>query len=111
RAATRGGSIVPSNQTHGTIYNSFPFYIPPFSLPTSLPLPQITPPNILGNITIIPPIAGSVLAPSFYVLSSLNSKVTVSSIGGAETFVALHVTGDITGKITVNPNVHLTVYF
>ena len=30
---------------------------------------------------------------------------------GGETYVALHVIGDISGQITVNPNVHLQVYF
>jgi cytoskeletal protein CcmA (bactofilin family) len=109
--ATNGGTIVRSDQIHGTIDNNVPINIPPFKLPSSLPLPQITPPNILGNITITPPVAGTALAPTLYVLSSLSSKVTVNAIGGAETFVALHVTGDITGKITVNPNVHLQVYF
>jgi len=109
--ATNGGTIVRSSQIHGTVDNNVPINIPPFKLPTSLPLPQITPPNILGNITIIPPAVGSAIAPSLYVLSSLTSKVTVNAIGGLETFVALHVTGDITGKITVGPNVHLTVYF
>jgi hypothetical protein len=111
--ATNGGTIVRSNQIHGTIDNNVPISLPPFKLPSSLPLAQINPPNILGNITIIPPAVGSALAPSVYVLSSVSnsSKVTINAIGGAETFVALHVTGDITGKITVNPNVHLEVYF
>ena len=108
--ATNGGTIVRSNQIYGTIDNNVPISIPPFKLPSSLPLPQITPPNILGNITIIPPTVGSALAPSVYVLSSHSSKITINAIGGAETFVALHVTGDITGKITVGPNVHLQVY-
>jgi putative adhesin len=109
--ATNGGTIRRSDQIHGTIDNNVPISIPPFKLPSSLPLPQINPPNILGNITIIPPALGSALVPSLYVLSSLTGKVTVNAIGGAETFVALHVTGDITGQITVGPNVHLQVYF
>jgi hypothetical protein len=109
--ATNGGTIVRSDQIHGTIDNNVPINIPPFTLPSSLPLPQITPPNILGNITITPPAVGTALAPTLYVLSSLSSHITVNPIGGAETYVALHVTGDLTGKITVNPNVHLQVYF
>ena len=109
--ATNGGTIRRADQIHGTIDNNVPIYLPPFELPSSLPLPQINPPNILGNITIIPPALGSALAPSLYVLSSLSGKVTVNALGGLETFVALHVTGNITGQITVGPHVHLQVYF
>jgi hypothetical protein len=108
--ATNGGTIVRSDQIQGTIDNNVPVSIPPFELPTSLPLAQINPPNILGTITIIPPAVGSAIAPSLYVFSSLTAKLTVNAVGGAETFVALHVTGDITGKITIGPNVHLQVY-
>jgi hypothetical protein len=41
--------------------------------------------------------------------ASVTGKLTVNAIGAAETYVALHVTGDITGQIA--PNVHLQVYF
>jgi hypothetical protein len=109
--ATNGGTIRRSSQIYGTIDNNVPISIPPFKLPSSLPLAQINPPNILGNITIIPPAVGSAVVPSLYVLSSLSGKVTVNALGGAETFVALHVTGDITGQITVGAHVHLQVYF
>ena len=109
--ATNGGTIRRSSQIYGTIDNNVPISIPPFKLPSSLPLAQINPPNILGNITIIPPAVGSTVMPSLYVLSSLSGKVTVNALGGAETFVALHVTGDITGQITVGAHVHLQVYF
>jgi len=43
--------------------------------------------------------------------TSVTGKLTVNAIGAAETYVALDVTGDITGQIAVNPNVHLQVYF
>jgi hypothetical protein len=109
--ATNGGTIVRSDQIHGTIDNNVPVYIPPFTLPTSLPAPQLNPPAILGNVTIIPPVVGSAILPSLYVLPSLTStKLTVNALGTAETYVAVHVTGDITKQITVGPHVHLTLY-
>jgi hypothetical protein len=110
--ATNGGTIVNSSHIHGTVDNSVPVNMPLLKLPTTLPLPQINPPNILGNITIIPPAVGSALLPKFYVLSSItnSSKIVVNALGAVETFVTLHVTGDITGKITVGPHVHLQVY-
>jgi hypothetical protein len=110
--ATNGGTIVNSSHIHGTVDNNVPVNISPLKLPTSLPVPQINPPTILGNITIIPPAVGSALLPSLYVLSSITNsrKVIVNALGTAETFVTLHVTGDITGKITVGPHVHLQVY-
>ena len=109
--ATNGGTIVRSSQIHGTIDNSVPVYIPPFKLPTSLPAPQLNPPAILGNITIIPPAVGSLLAPIVYAIPSLTSnKLVVNALGTAETFVAIHVSGDVTQKITIGPHVHLTLY-
>jgi len=109
--ATNGGTIVRSDQIHGTIDNNVPVSIPPYELPTSLPTPQLNPLTILGNITIIPPVVGSAVLPSLYVIPSLTSaKLTVNALGTAETFVAVHVTGDITKQITIGPHVHLTLY-
>lgn len=109
--ATNGGTIVRSNQIHGTIDNNVPVYIPPFKLPTSLPVPQNNPPNVSGNMTIIPPSLGGPVVPNLYVLSALTStKLMVNALGTAETYVAVHVTGDITQKITIGPHVHLTLY-
>jgi hypothetical protein len=109
--ATNGGSIVNSSHIHGTVDNNVPVNISPFQLPTSLPAPQLNPPAILGQITIVPPAIGSAILPSLYVLSSLtSSKLTINALGTAETFVAVHVTGDITQKITIGPHVHLQLY-
>ncbi len=109
--ATNGGTIIRSNQIHGTIDNNVPVTIPPYELPTPCrPLSSIRP-RLVENITIIPPVVGSALLPSLYVLPSLtSSKLTVTALGTDETFVAVHVTGDITEQITVGPHVHLTLY-
>src|SRR6202040_1779407 len=84
--ATNGGTIVRSSQIYGTIGNNVPIYLLPFKLLSSLPLPQITPPNNLGNIIIKPPAVGFDRAPSVYVLSSVSnsSKVTINAIVGSE---------------------------
>jgi hypothetical protein len=109
--ATNGGTIVGSSKIHGTIDNNVPLNITPFKMPTSLPLPQLLPTRVTGNVTVIPPAIGSALAPTFYLLSSLTGKLTINALGTAETYVAVHVTNDVTGKITIGPHVHLKVYF
>jgi len=109
--ATNGGTIVRSNQIHGTIDNNVPLNIPPYTLPRRCHYHNFSQSTFSA-------VSRSLLWPrvrqvrqTLYLLSSLTGNLTVNAIGGAETFVALHVTGDITGKITVNPKVHLQVYF
>ena len=81
------------------------------------------PTAVTGNTTITPPAAGSASNPNYYLLTSFvtNGNLTVNpyvSNGTAqETYVAIHVTGDVgsnTGQgatITVPAHVHLQVYF
>jgi hypothetical protein len=108
---TNGGTVVRSSQITGIVDNNVPFTIPPFYMPTSMPLPQPSPTNIVGNVTINPPAAGTAANPSFYLVSSFTGKLTVNPFGSAQTYVAIHATGDIIGSIDVKPNVHVVVYF
>jgi hypothetical protein len=109
--ATNGGTIVRSSQITGTIDNNVPITIPPFYMPTNMPTAQSSPTNISATTTITPPVAGSAVNPTFYLLSSFTNQLTLQPYGTSETYVALHVTGDITGKITVKPKVHVQIYF
>lgn len=109
--ATNGGTIVRTSQITGTIDNNVPFTVPPFKMPTDLPLPQPSPANITGTYTLTPPAAGTPQAPTFYLLSSLSGKLIVTPYGSSETYVAIHVTNDITKEIDVKPQVHLKVFF
>src|SRR5256714_3530301 len=109
--ATNGGTIVRSSQITGTIDNNVPFTVPPFKMPTNLPLPQPSPASITSTYTLTPPAAGTPQAPTFYLLSSLSAKLTVNPYGSNETYVAIHVTSDITKEIDVKPQVHLKVFF
>jgi hypothetical protein len=109
--ATNGGTIVRSSQITGTIDNNVPFTIPPFYLPTDLPAPQAAPTYITGNTTITPPASGSAANPTAYLLSSWTNELTLQPYGGAETYVAIHLTGDFNGKITVKPKVHTQIFF
>jgi hypothetical protein len=109
--ATNGGTIVRSDYITGTIDNNVPITIPPYSLPTNLPVAQASPTNITGNVTINPPAAGSASNPSFYVVSSFSGDLTINQVGSAETYVAIHVTNNITGKIDIKPGVHAQIYF
>ena len=70
--------------------------------------------------TLTPPAAGSVDAPIYYQISTLSASLTVNpTLSGSppvpvDTYVAIRVTGDISGNsagITVNPKVHLKIYF
>jgi hypothetical protein len=109
--ATNGGTIVRSQYITGTIDNNVPFTIPPLKMPTNLPVPQASPTRVTGTTSITPPAAGSSGAPTYYVLSALSGKLTVNPVGSAQTYVAIHVTGDITAEIDVKPNVHVKVFF
>ena len=109
--ATNGGTIVRSQYITGTIDNNVPFTIPPYTLPTNLPAAQASPTNITGNVTINPPAAGTVRNPSFYVVSSFSGNLTINPVGNAQTYVAIHVTNDITGKIDIKPGVHAQIFF
>lgn len=108
---TNGGTVTPSNLIKGTIDNNVPFTLPPFSLPSNLPLPQTSPTTVSSTTTITPPTPGTATNPTYYVLSALTGSLTIAKSGSAETYVAIRVTSDITGKITVNNGVHAVVYF
>jgi hypothetical protein len=107
------GGIVTKKTTNitGIIDNNVPFNLPPFYMPTDLPMPQNSPTKANGNTTITPPAAGTAQSPTYYVFSSFNGNLTVNAYGTAQTYVAIHTTSDITGTIDVKPNVHLRVYF
>jgi hypothetical protein len=109
--ATNGGTIVRSQYITGTIDNNVPFSIPPLKMPTNLPVPQPSPARVTDPTSITPPVAGSSRAPTYYVLSALSGKLTVNPVGSAQTYVAIHVTSDITAEIDVKPNVHVKVFF
>ena len=108
---TNGGNVRPSPNIHGTIDNNVPFTIPPYVMPSSLPLPLPSLTTIIGNVTLNPSTAGSASNPNFYVVSSFSGKLTIKQVGTAETYVAIHATGDITGSIDVKPGVHVKIYF
>ena len=108
---TNGGTVKPSSLIFGTVDNNVPFTIPPFTLPTNLPVPQPSPTTVTQSTTITPSSPGSASAPNYYVLSSLTDSLTIAQSGTADTYVAVHVTSDITGKITVNNGVHAVIYF
>ncbi len=109
--ATNGGTIVRSSQITGTIDNNVPFTIPPFKMPTNLPPPQPSPASVTNTQTITPPAAGTPQAPTYYLLSSLSGSLTISPFGTAQTYVAIHVTNNITATIDIKPGVHLKVFF
>lgn len=109
--ATNGGTVTRSNYVTGTIDNNVPFTIPPYKLPTNFPTPQASPTLVTGNVSITPPAPGSPSAPTYYLLSSLSGKLTVNPSGAAQTYVAVHVTNDMTAQIDVKPQVHLKIFF
>jgi hypothetical protein len=111
--ATNGGTIVRSQYITGTIDNNVPFYVPPYYLPTDLPFAQPAPPaptTVTSSVTITPDIAGTEANPTLYLLSSLSGQLTINSVGSQKTYVALHVTGDITGSIDIKPLVKAKIF-
>jgi hypothetical protein len=108
---TNGGNVTPSSKIHGTIDNNVPFTIPPYVMPANLPLPLPSLTKITGNVTLTPSAAGSASSPNYYVVSSYSGNLTISPVGTAQTYVAIHATGNITGSIDVKPNVHVKIFF
>jgi hypothetical protein len=109
--STNGGTVRPSSYITGTIDNNVPFTCPPFKMPTNFPPPQAAPTSVTSTMSITPPVAGTAAVPTYYLLSSLSGKLTINAVGSAQTYVAIHVTNDMTAHITVNPNVHVQVFF
>ena len=107
--STNGGTIRPSRYITGTVDNNVPFTCPPFKMPTGMPAPEPSPTSIISgspDISITPPAAGTPQAPTYYVLSTLAGRLILNPVSGAQTYVAIRVTGDITARITVKNNVH-----
>jgi len=110
--STNGGTVRPSQYITGTIDNNVPFTCPPFRMPTNMPVPQPSPTSVTSDLSITPPVAGTASAPTYYVLSALsNGKLVINPVGSAQTYVAIHVTNDITAHINVKPNVHVKIFF
>ena len=107
---TNGGTVVPSKYVVGTIDNNVPFTIPPYKLPANLPLPQPSPTVVTNDVTITPPVSGSAVSPTVYLLSTLSGNLTINPVGAAQTYVAVRVTGDLTAHIDIKPNVHLKLF-
>lgn len=108
--STNGGTVRPSQYITGTIDNNVPFTVPPFKMPTDLPPPQAAPTSVTTTVSITPPAAGTPAVPTYYLLSSLSGKLIINPVGGAQTYVAVHVTNDMTAHINVKPNVHLKIF-
>jgi len=109
--STYSGNVTAGSRIHGTIDNNVPFTLKPYAMPSTMPLPQASPSRVSGNVSLTPPAAGTSIVPNYYVVSSFSGNLTVNQVGTAQTYVDIHVTGDITGSIDVKPNVHVKVYF
>lgn len=109
--STNGGTIRPSQYITGTIDNNVPFSIPPFAMPTNMPAPQPSPTSVTDTTNITPPSPGTAAVPTYYLLSSLGGKLTINQVGAAQTYVAIHVTNDMTAHIDVKPGVHVKIFF
>jgi hypothetical protein len=109
--ATNGGTIIRSSQITGTIDNNVAFTIPPFYMPADFPIPQASPTRVTSNVIITPPTPGSPSNPTAYLFSSFNGSLTILPSGANETYVAIHVTNDVTGVLDIKPQVHVQVFF
>ena len=122
---TNGGTITKNTSSiSGIIDNNVPFDLPLFVMPDVSSWNYVSNPTLVtGNTTINPPAAGTAARPNYYLMSSFSSSgnLTVNPYvsGGTvqETYVAVHVTGDIGSSsgqgatINVPAHVHLQVYF
>jgi hypothetical protein len=121
--AMNGGTIVGSSQITGSIDNNVPFTLEDYQMPDTSGWAYQPPGGGASQLpsavtrtrTLMPSAAGSPNAPVYYRISSLSGALTVNpTTVGTDTYVAIHVTGDISSNsagITVNPNVHLKICF
>jgi hypothetical protein len=128
---TNGGTVTKkTTNIFGIIDNNVPFSLSPFVMPSTVGWNYVSSPTAVGgNTTINPPAVngvprtGSPTSPNYYLVTSFanNGNLTVNPavINNVpqETYVAVHVTGDIgtsNGQgpsITIPAHVHLEVYF
>jgi hypothetical protein len=128
---TNGGTVTKKTTSiFGIIDNNVPFDLSSFAMPSTSSWNYVPSPTMINpNTTINPPVVngvprtGTPQSPNYYLVTSFanNGNLTVNPvvIGGVaqETYVAIHVTGDIGQNtssqptITVPPSVHLQVYF
>ena len=122
---TNGGTVTKSTTSiTGVIDNNVPFNLPPFYMPDTSTWSYVAnPSSVGGNTTINPPAAGSAQNPIYYLVTSFstNGNLTVnpyvSNGTTQETYVAIHVTGDIGSSsgqgatITIPLHVHLQIFF
>ena len=109
--STNGGTIRPSQYITGIIDNNVPFTVPPYKMPTDMPPPQASPTSVTSTVHITPPVAGTPAVPTYYLLSELSGRLIINPVGTAETYVAIHVTNDMTAHINVKPHVHVKIFF
>ena len=118
--ATNGGTVINSQNVTGTVDNNVPFTMEDYSMPDTSGWSYQAPgagagklaSSVTGNQSLTPLAAGTSSAPNYYVVSTFSGKLTVNQVAGQETYVSIRVNGgDFTGGITVNPGVHLKIYF
>src|SRR6266478_6349806 len=128
---TNGGTVTKKTTSiFGIVDNNVPFTLSPFIMPSTALWNYVSSPTtVTPNTTIDPPVVngvprtGSSQSPNYYLVTSFvnNGNLTVNPavVNGVpqETYLAIHVTGDIgqntssNPTITVPPHVHLEVYF
>jgi hypothetical protein len=108
--STNGGAVRPSRYIAGTIDNNVPFTCPPFQMPTNLPPPQASPTTVTSDVSLTPLTAGTPQNPTYYLLSALTGNLILNPVGGAQTYIAVHVTNDLTAHVTVKNNVHVKIF-
>src|SRR2546423_357282 len=122
---TNGGFVTKkTSDIYGIIDNNVPFTLPPFYMPDTSGWNYVSNPStVTGNTTINPPGAGAPQSPNYYLITSFNQSgnLTVNAYSNngtvQETYVAVHVTGDVGGStgqgasITMANHVHLEFYF
>jgi hypothetical protein len=119
--ATDEGKVVSGSPgiVYGTIDNNVPFTLENYVMPSTSGWNYVSVPTSVNSATTVTPSsAGTRVQPNYYLFSSIADALTVNPtlVSGSpvDTYIAIHVTGDISGKnagITINPKVHLTIYF
>jgi hypothetical protein len=106
-AGTNGGNLQKSSQITGNVDNNFYQPLAPIQPPNWSSVSP-APPTVAAPVTIS---GGLVAAPAQYKFNAITSTLRVTAgLTGLQTEVEIWVTGDITGSIVLDPNVHAKIY-
>jgi hypothetical protein len=107
-AGTNGGALTKTASISGIVNNSF--YQAPVSIAT--PAWASTAADVTKSVSATVNLSAglSSSAPARYRLNGTSGKVNISGLSTQKTYLELYVTGDLSGKLFIEPGVQVAIY-